>query len=322
MIYSFDGPFAEYICGLVEQKQALGYIYRESERILYTFELFCKEHFPNETTLTQAIALKWAEQRGSENNLYRLNRVSVIRELARYMNSVGTPAYLIPIELTRKTARHVPHIFTMEELSALFHAIDNYESSTRAPAKNLVVAVIFRLIYCCGLRPAEARKLLTLNVDLETGAVQILESKGHKDRVVMLSEDMLDLCRRYDKKVEEFYPGRKYFFPSPSNCKNGMYSKEWINPMFRRFLSEAGLDKCSGNKPRLYDLRHTFTTHRLYKWISEGKDVNACLPYLSEYMGHELLSDTAYYIHLVPEFFPQMADINLDGYAALIPEAE
>ena len=118
MTYNFNGAFAKYISGLVAQKHALGYIYRESERILYTFELFCKHNFPDESALTMDLALKWAEQRDCENNLYKLNRVSVVRELAKYMNSIGVSAYLIPIELTRKTQKHVPHIYTKEELSA------------------------------------------------------------------------------------------------------------------------------------------------------------------------------------------------------------
>lgn len=322
MIYNFEGVFTEQICDLVEQKHALGYVYRESERILYTFQLFCKEHFPNENQLSQEMALKWAEQRDSEKNLFKLNRISVIRELAKYMNSIGVPAYLIPLGLTKKTARHIPHIYTMEELTALFQAADQYTTSSKAPARSLVVAVIFRMIYCCGLRPGETRKLLVSNVNLETGAIRILESKGHKDRLVMLSEDMVSLCRKYHKRVEKIYPDRKFFFPSSGNRKDGMYSMEWIMPVFRTIIRQANLNHCSGNMPRIYDLRYTFATHRLYQWLREGEDINTYLTYLSEYMGHGNLSETAYYIHLVPEFFPLMSQINLEGYDALIPEVE
>ena len=133
------------------------------------------------------------------------------------------------------------------------------------------------MIYCCGLRPIEARRLRPEDVDLNTGCVKILESKGHKDRIVMLSGSILELCRRYSKKVGLIYPGRRFFFPSPSSRGEGMYSQEWIIPTFRKFLIEAGLYRhCAGNEPRLYDLRHTFATHRLYQWMKEGQDVNAC----------------------------------------------
>ena len=84
------------------------------------------------------------------------------------------------------------------------------------------------MIYCCGLRPIEARRLRRKDVNLFNGTVNILESKGHKDRIVVLSEDMLELCRNYGQCVETIYPDRKYFFPSPSVRGDGMYSMEWI----------------------------------------------------------------------------------------------
>ena len=130
------------------------------------------------------------------------------------------------------------------------------------------------------------------------GTVNILESKGHKDRIVVLSEDMLELCRNYGQCVETIYPDRKYFFPSPSVRGDGMYSMEWIIPTFRRFLQAAGISGYGEIQPRLYDLRHTFATHRLHQWVKEGKDVNACLAYLSEYMGHSNLESTAYYMRM------------------------
>lgn len=36
-------------------------------------------------------------------------------------------------------------------------------------------------------------------------------------------------------------------------------------------------------------------------YVYEKADLNAMLPYLSAYMGHSNFSDTAYYIHLMPE---------------------
>ena len=104
---AFTGAFAPYICGLIEKKQALGYDYHGSACILRTFDEFCREQFPNETCLTAELAMKWAEQFKTEKNLSRLNRVSVIRELAKYMNSVGEQAYLLPLQLTKKSGRHM-----------------------------------------------------------------------------------------------------------------------------------------------------------------------------------------------------------------------
>ena len=125
---------------------------------------------------------------------------------------------------------------------------------------------------------------------------------------------MLALCVTYDQRADTIYHDRKYFFQSPSARGDGMYSMEWMIPTFRRFLHSAGIFGYAGVTPRTYDLRHSFATHRLYQWIKEGKDVNACLAYLSEYMGHANLSDTAYYIHLLPTLYTDFPELHLDTF--------
>lgn len=38
-------------------------------------------------------------------------------------------------------------------------------------------------------------------------------------------------------------------------------------------------------------------------------DVNVMLPYLMRYMGHQTVTETLYYFHFVPEFFPTFREI-------------
>ena len=85
-------------------------------------------------------------------------------------------------------------------------------------------------------------------------------------------------------------------------------------------LRKAGIDGTGRRSPRLYDFRHTFATHRLYHWMREGKDLNAMLPYLSAYMGHAQLSDTYYYIHLVPGLLEEMSGLAFSSAEAILPE--
>ena len=73
--------------------------------------------------------------------------------------------------------------------------------------------VLFRLFYCCGLRLAEGCYLKRLCVDLTNGTVKILHSKGSKDRIVFLSEDVLEMCREYDPAMQKIVPNREWFFP-------------------------------------------------------------------------------------------------------------
>jgi len=54
--------------------------------------------------------------------------------------------------------------------------------------------------------------------------------------------------------------------------------------------------------------------------MKEKKDLSACLPYLSAYMGHASFSNIAYYIHLIPECFSVLSGMDLNTYESLIPE--
>lgn len=56
--------------------------------------------------------------------------------------------------------------------------------------------------------------------------------------------------------------------------------------------------------------------------VGQDKDLNAMLPYLSAYMGHAQLSDTYYYIHLVPGLMEEMSDFAFSSAEVLLPEVE
>ena len=313
----YNSKFAVHIKGLIQQKHALGYPYEESMRILATFDRFCLDNFPTECVLTKEIGLSWAVCKETEGISTFRNRMMPVRELARYLNRLGLEAYVIPVDLTPKGARYVPHIYSTEELQAFFNVLDQIPSKKNFPIRHLVIPTFFRLIYCCGLRPSEARKLRMENVDLINGRLTILESKGHKDRVILLAEDVLALCRRYHAAVCRIMPDRELFFPD-SNGK--LYTKKWAEKTFRVQWAKTGIAQSGANPPRIYDLRHSFVTHRLYLWMKDGKDVTAYLPYLSAYLGHAQLSDTAYYIHLVPGIFESMAGFDFSRYDCLLPE--
>jgi integrase len=319
MKYQRKSYFADAISDFVAHKHALGYLYKEEEGTLNRFDRFCFELFPSETILTKEIGLRWAEKRPTEKSVKsQHSRISVIRELAKYINSIGGNAFVIPSKFTSRPLRYIPHIYTKDELTAFFYAVDHLGYDGHCPGRYLVFPVLFRLLYCCGLRPKEARTLLVKNIDLETGVIKIIESKGHNDRNVVLASDVLELCRKYRALISTIYPRSKYFFPS----KNGCYSRSGLLHCFDASCRKAKLSDFKGNPPTTYNLRHTFATHCLYRWLRENKDLNAYLPYLSSYMGHTQLSRTAYYIHLVPEFFPQMGKMNITKFETLLPEVE
>ncbi|EBP4342176.1 tyrosine-type recombinase/integrase [Salmonella enterica] len=319
MTYTYISLFAGRMHRFVQQKNAVGFPYHESMRLLRDFDRFCFDRFPTETALTKEICLAWAVRKNTEGNNTFRNRLMPVREFARYLNRCGEPAFVLHPNFAKKGQRHIPHIYSEKEIAELWHVLDHLRPRKNYPIRHFVIPTFVRLLYCCGLRPGEVRKLRTADVNLEKGRLNIMESKGHKSRIVMMADDVSEMCRRYNEIVSRLMPGRELFFP---NSDGNMYSKEWQEKTFRIAKIKAGIGISGNHSPRLYDLRHTFATHRLYQWLHEGKDVTAMLPYLSAYMGHKQLSDTYYYIHLVPGLFEKMAGFDFSASDFLLPEVE
>jgi len=312
------GNFQLFIEGLIKQIRSLGYLYDTSARILKAFSRFCESHYPSETVLHQEMAMHWAEKRPGEHVNTLMRRITPVRQLAKYINRLGHEAYVIPPGIPGKQPRYVPHIFSDQELQAFFAEIDRCPANPHSPARHLVIPVLFRVLYCCGLRSSEVRRLSLEDVDLETGKLRIRESKGHKDRNVMMSKDLLELCRVYHSKVSCIFPDRLAFFPNPCGT---YYNDSMIDFWFQLFWKRTGVSNiCHGNPPRVHDFRHSFAVRRLNLWVQEEKDLNACLPYLCMYLGHAHLTETDYYLHFVPDFFPIFKQKTLEKCANLIPE--
>ncbi len=316
---SFFCGFGNYIYEFIQEKHALGYPYVVSEQTLHSFDKFCLENFPNADTLSEEICNAWAVIRPTEKSVSFQNRLGTIRELARYMNRVGKAAYIIPPELAPKQdPPYRPHIFTQDELSGFFSKADSYPVLPRARIRHLQIPVYFRILYCCGLRPQEARLIKLENLDLNKRTLTIPESKGHRDRMIVIPSDLADIIGKYYPFLKSEFPDNEYLFP----CQRygGIpYRASWVRKIFRECWNNCHFDIVTGNDPRPYDFRHTFATYRIYEWMKQGADLRKMLPYLSAYMGHAHISHTAYYIHLVPEFFSEMSGMDMNRYSSLIP---
>jgi integrase len=134
----------------------------------------------------------------------------------------------------------------------------------------------------------------------------------------MMSEDVLKLCRIYHERVSLILPDRRYFFP---NQFDRQYSPSFLRSILHECWDKMKTNTVKGTSPHVHDFRHNFAIKRLNLWIQEGKDLQAYLPYLSVYLGHASLSETDYYLHLVPEFFPVMISRGEERFSYLIPEA-
>ena len=319
MIYTFKSRFATRIQEFIAQKNALGFGYPESSRLLRDFDRFCLTYFPDVDSLTENLCLAWATKKDTEGNNTFRNRMMPVREFARYLNRNGETAYVLPPDIARKDTPYAPYIYTEAEILAIWDVLDHLIPRSGFPVRQFVIPAMVKLLYCCGLRPAEARRLRVGDVDMDKGRLNIMESKQHRSRIVMMTDDVAEMLSDCNTAVSAVMPDREPFFP---NSEGGFYGKRGLEKTFRQTLMKAGIDGTGRRSPRLYDFRHTFATHRLYHWMCEGKDLNAMLPYLSAYMGHAQLSDTYYYIHLVPGLMEEMSDFAFSSAEVLLPEVE
>lgn len=303
---TFKSGLAPYMIGLIKQKQAIGYKYEAQTDMLIRFDEFCVELFPNEITITKDMLDIWTVKKSYETPGTLRNRVTVVSHLAQYMSSLGMVAYVYPTDELPKEPKYIPHIFSEEELVKFFHWVDCCHYSPAVPNRHLIMPVLFRTLYCCGLRPGEVIRLKTEDVDLKNGVLLIRKSKNDNDRYVPMSEELAEMYRDYAAKVHGEFSVNEYFFPAPDG---GMIPMINIYSNFRRFLYKAGISHGGkGKGPRLYDFRHTFAVNCLKRLILSGKNPAVYHQALKTYMGHSFFKYTAYYLRLTNDMFPDIRE--------------
>ena len=306
----------DFIEDMLRYKESLGFSRNSYESFLKDFKRFLVADYPEHEILTEKIMLEWCQMRKTEKVSGFRKRATVLREFSKYLFSINRSECILSLDFLPKVTRYMPYIFTDEELIDLFNASDCVDPMPNSPRREIVIPVIFRLIYFCGLRPNEGREILREDIDLEEGTLIIRTNKSNRERKIPLSEDIIQLCRKYSEQSAVFHPNNEYFFPSP---KGKHYSKEWLSEQLNT-LWQSTAHSIKIPKIHPYLLRHRYAAAVMMKWIDEGADLSAKLPYLSAYMGHVKFSDTAYYIHLLPENLLRTDAINWDKLSALIPE--
>ena len=320
MKLEFEGPFRDSIAEHIRLKQSLGYKYEADAGHLLRFSRFTAEKYPNANSLTKEIVLAWCEKRPWEAQQNQCSRASILRQFAIYLNRHGHDAYIIPRGFYRKAPQYTPYIYTDEELAAFFSATDSCHPVSECPYRHLIMPLFFRMIYACGLRCSEARLLKYADVDLENGVLRVLQAKNSKDRLVPMDCELMQRCQIYASQVHSHPKEDDWFFPGmngrPVTAANAYHN-------FRRFLRQAGISHGGrGHGPRIHDFRHTFCCRCLKKWSEEGKDLNAWLPVLKTYVGHESFYDTAYYLRMTADVYGDIEGKIIDAFPDVIPDRE
>lgn len=145
--------------------------------------------------------------------------------------------------------------------------------------KNIKHKSILMLIYSSGLRRSELINLKISDIDSKRMTVNIIGSKGNKDRISLLSKNLLKLLRIYYKE----YQPKDYLF---EGMNGGRYSPTSIANILKKSAKKAKINK--NVTPHM--LRHSFATHLL----EQGTD----LRYIQELLGHKSSKTTEIYTHV------------------------
>ena len=300
--YVFTSCFLNDIQGLIEQKKQSGYIYDSAKYILIQFDKFCVENHIDMAIITKELSDTWQSYHADETKSRRASRMSVLRQLAQYMNSQGSECY-IPSKFSTKSHR-VPYVMNNREIKEFLTVVDDNIPKINADRFNILAEeykVLFRFNYCCGLRVSEARKLKLEDIDFERKTALILRSKGDKDRLIYIADDVCKMCLDMLNLLHDKYHFySEYLFPSSD--PNTPLQVASINKKFQEFWKKTS-GASDYKYPTVHSLRYSFVVTRMNLWMEKGENLTAMMPYLSKYLGHESVENTYYYYHQIESAF-------------------
>lgn len=315
--YEFRSPLAPLIRRLIQEKQAVGYKYQAGTESLARLDRFLKSEGLAQCELPRPMVRKWLIKQPHESAKNQQARASTVRQLATFMLKQGCSADVPgPYLVAKGDNSFSPRIFTQIEIQRLIHEADQFEPSGHAPLRHLVMPEVFRLLYGCGFRLSEVLHLKVSDVDLDRGVLTVRETKFGKDRQIPPATALVQRLQQFAAKCGR-RPTGAYFFPT---LHGGPWAMTTVYHNYRQLLLRSGIPHGGRARgPRVHDLRHTFAVHRLLRWYREGADLNAKLPVLAAYLGHQSLAGTQRYLHLTAELFPEIAVRSNTAFGDVIP---
>jgi len=133
---------------------------------------------------------------------------------------------------------------------------------------------LLTLTYSTGMRVSEVINLLISDIDSKRMIITIRQSKGRKDRIVPLSQKVLELLRVYFME----YKPKEYLF-------NGQFSNQYSETSCNQLVK-----KYIGKEYHMHLLRHSNATALL----EAGTD----LRYIQKHLGHSSSKTTEIYCHV------------------------
>lgn len=281
--------------------------------------------------LTQQMVDDWCEKSEGETNVSYSIRVFSVLSFLRYV-AVEKKWVDIKIPETPPHAHEtaIPHSFTDEELDNLFKACEEMPKSCVMDKllTRMELPVMLRLMISAGLRPIETRMLRCQDVNFENGIVNIVNTKGYRQHIVVLHDSMLQLLKKYHTNVTKLIgDDRLYLFPKVNSkqivgqlCLFPTVNKEyrpveWLRENFSNVWYKYNSSKATAGM-----LRHHYAIMNINSMTGlKQEDTYKKLLALSKSMGHRSLVSTMWYYSLVPRLADIIDNLSGETYDKIIP---
>ncbi|MGH9032075.1 MAG: tyrosine-type recombinase/integrase [Acidimicrobiia bacterium] len=283
-------------------RRALGFRLERAGALLAQFVTFAEEEGAD--VLTVQLALAWACLPQGASPIWVARRLEVVRRFARHLAVLDPTNEVIPTDLFAvRVTRRTPYLYSPEEIAALMSAARQLKN----PLKAATFETLVGLLACTGLRAGEAMRLDRGDFDAERALLTVRNSKFNKSRQVVLDGTTVQALRHYGRWRDELCPSPRTpaLFLSSTGARLG---HPVLQPTFVALLRESGVGTSAPRRPRVHDLRHSFTVATLLRWYRDGGDVAARMPALSTYLGHVDPGSTYWYLHAAPELLGLAAD--------------
>jgi len=260
-----------YTLAMLDYLMAQNYSANTIRNYVKSFNLFLRiNQYQNPDTLTEMQIVKHLSHM-TEKGLSPSSLNMLVNALLYYFRTVlKRNTFEIKLPRPRKE-HHLPTVLTMEECALIFGNIDN-------PKHKLLMLIG----YGAGLRRSEIVMLKWADILFEEHKIHVKQTKGNKDRIVMLPYSVVAYLQDYRK----LYPSDSWVFPG--QYKGEALSARTVQQVMKNAVTKSGLEK----KATVHTLRHSFATHLL----ESGTDIR----YIQQLLGHSSIKTTMIYTHITP----------------------
>jgi integrase len=282
-------------------KRALGSPYVRAEFTLRSFDRFVRGYARHHRSFRlDGAVLAWLAGQPKDRKPVTVTvDLGAVRQFCLYRRRYDPTAFVPGRRWAPQSTKSefLPFVFTDAQVGDLLRRA---RSLSGPPFRSDVVHTLLLVLYCTGVRFGEALRLRMRDVDVKSGLLFIVESKG-RSRWVPFERSLGRALARYviaRRGIGRTGSDDAFFVDARGRGLRSKIASDTV----RSLLRAAGLKPAVGRVgPRPYDFRHTFAVHRLVRWYRAGVDINARLPWLSAYMGHNDILGTESYLRATPE---------------------